>query len=276
MGGPRSLATVVLRRPRSVGRGLGRPGGRLSVMRLGRRRAGDRGPREVFSEWEAADEASDTPAAIALAEELLALTPDSSFSWSRQGCSPRRWAGGRSRRTATSGRSSCSRRVTPRPSTARTLRPGTSASPPPHWVTGGQPGRPGAPTASNSMSPTSPSMATSGSDRSASTPSRPSRTRCWRSSERPRSSGAGAGARRTAWLPTSRSPNPGTGSATRFSTTAHPRHPRARRTRVSVFDELVRLEDSGLPTWQAHVVGSGQDDLEGLAALLGPRGLGDG
>ena len=42
---------------------------------------------------------------------------------------------------------------------------------------------------------------------------------------------------------------------------------------LSVFDELVRLEDSGLPTWQAHVVGSGHDDLEALAALLGPRGL---
>ena len=58
---------------------------RLSAMRLGRRRVGGRGPRQVFSEWEAADEAGDTHAAIPLAEELLALTPDSSFSWFRAG-----------------------------------------------------------------------------------------------------------------------------------------------------------------------------------------------
>lgn len=42
----------------------------------------------------------------------------------------------------------------------------------------------------------------------------------------------------------------------------------------AVFDELARLEDSGLPTWQAYVVGATSDDLEVLSDLVGPRGLG--
>jgi hypothetical protein len=41
-----------------------------------------------------------------------------------------------------------------------------------------------------------------------------------------------------------------------------------------VFDELARLEDSGLPTWQAYVVGATSDDHEVLSDLVGPRGLG--
>ncbi|WP_437771713.1 tetratricopeptide repeat protein [Arthrobacter sp. KNU40] len=42
---------------------------------------------------------------------------------------------------------------------------------------------------------------------------------------------------------------------------------------VSVFDELERLEESGLPTWQAQVVGATSDDLQTLSDLLGRRGL---
>lgn len=43
---------------------------------------------------------------------------------------------------------------------------------------------------------------------------------------------------------------------------------------VSVFDELARLEDSGLPTWQARVTGASPGDVDELADLAGPRGLG--
>lgn len=43
---------------------------------------------------------------------------------------------------------------------------------------------------------------------------------------------------------------------------------------VSVFDELARLEESGLPTWQVRVSGVGDGDLQALSDLLGPRGLG--
>ena len=43
---------------------------------------------------------------------------------------------------------------------------------------------------------------------------------------------------------------------------------------LAVFDELARLEDSGLPTWQAYIVGATSDDLEALSDLVGPRGLG--
>lgn len=43
---------------------------------------------------------------------------------------------------------------------------------------------------------------------------------------------------------------------------------------VSVFDELDRLEDSGLPTWQALVAGAAPDDTAALGDLAGARGLG--
>ncbi|MGO4249459.1 tetratricopeptide repeat protein [Paenarthrobacter sp. RAF54_2] len=43
---------------------------------------------------------------------------------------------------------------------------------------------------------------------------------------------------------------------------------------VPVFNELERLESSGIPTWQAQITGAGQEDLQALADTLGPRGLG--
>jgi hypothetical protein len=43
---------------------------------------------------------------------------------------------------------------------------------------------------------------------------------------------------------------------------------------VAVFDQLARLEESGLPTWQAQVVGAVPADLDALADLIGPQGLG--
>jgi tetratricopeptide (TPR) repeat protein len=43
---------------------------------------------------------------------------------------------------------------------------------------------------------------------------------------------------------------------------------------VSVFDELGRLEESGLPTWQAQIVGATAEDVQALSDLLGQRGLG--
>ena len=43
---------------------------------------------------------------------------------------------------------------------------------------------------------------------------------------------------------------------------------------VSVFDELERLDESGIPTWQAQVSGADSGDLQALSDLFGPRGLG--
>lgn len=43
---------------------------------------------------------------------------------------------------------------------------------------------------------------------------------------------------------------------------------------VSVFDELEKLHDAGIPTWQAQVEGATPDDVDALGDLAGPRGLG--
>ncbi|ONI68618.1 hypothetical protein BWI15_37180 [Kribbella sp. ALI-6-A] len=43
---------------------------------------------------------------------------------------------------------------------------------------------------------------------------------------------------------------------------------------VAVFDQLARLEDSGLPTWQAQVLNANPSDLDALADLAASRGLG--
>jgi hypothetical protein len=43
---------------------------------------------------------------------------------------------------------------------------------------------------------------------------------------------------------------------------------------VPVFDELLRLASSDLPTWQAVVSGADAEDLQALADLVGSRGLG--
>jgi hypothetical protein len=43
---------------------------------------------------------------------------------------------------------------------------------------------------------------------------------------------------------------------------------------MPVFDELARLEDSGLPTWQAQTTGAAAVDLQALGDLAGPAGLG--
>lgn len=45
-------------------------------------------------------------------------------------------------------------------------------------------------------------------------------------------------------------------------------------TEVSVFDQLERLNDSGMPTWQAQVDGASADDIEALGDIAGQRGLG--
>ncbi|MER7247643.1 hypothetical protein [Kribbella sp. NPDC000426] len=54
----------------------------------------------------------------------------------------------------------------------------------------------------------------------------------------------------------------------------HDGEPKGHRNDVPVFDELARLEESGLSTWQAQVVGADADDKEALADLAGPAGLG--
>ncbi|WP_258803452.1 tetratricopeptide repeat protein [Pseudarthrobacter sp. NS4] len=43
---------------------------------------------------------------------------------------------------------------------------------------------------------------------------------------------------------------------------------------VPVFDQLQRLEDSGLPTWEARITGAAPDDIRELSSHLEQRGLG--
>jgi len=43
---------------------------------------------------------------------------------------------------------------------------------------------------------------------------------------------------------------------------------------VSVFDEIARLHDSQMPTWQAQVAGASEADIDAAADLFGERGLG--
>lgn len=43
---------------------------------------------------------------------------------------------------------------------------------------------------------------------------------------------------------------------------------------VPVFEELLRMEDSGIPTWQAQVDGAADDDYWALEQILGPREMG--
>jgi hypothetical protein len=43
---------------------------------------------------------------------------------------------------------------------------------------------------------------------------------------------------------------------------------------VSVFDELDKLQDSAIPTWQAVVEGATVEDVAYLGDIAGPRGLG--
>ena len=43
---------------------------------------------------------------------------------------------------------------------------------------------------------------------------------------------------------------------------------------LAVFDQLQRLEDSGVPTWQADVYGATADDLQELSDVLDRQGLG--
>lgn len=58
----------------------------------------------------------------------------------------------------------------------------------------------------------------------------------------------------------------------------HDGEPKGRRRRgdheVAVFDELALLDESGLQTWQAQVLGAGPDDLTALVDLAGPKDLG--
>lgn len=63
-----------------------------------------------------------------------------------------------------------------------------------------------------------------------------------------------------------------------FDVVLHDGEPKGQRRlgeqEMSVFDELERLEESGLPTWQAQVVGATADDLRALADAAGPAGIG--
>ncbi len=236
---------------------------------------GGRGPRQVFSEWEAADEAGDTQAAIALAEELLALTPDSSFSWFHAGLLSKalgRWeeSAYRNQRAVELFTSSDAQAFDGENPAAWNL--GIAATALGDWRTARNAWRAYGIELDESDQPIEGTFGF-GPVRINPEPAIPHQVLdhlgetevvwCWRRSP---AHGVIASV-----------PLPESGHRFR-DTLLHDGAPRGTRVldgrELPVFDELVRLEDSGLPTWQAHVVGAGSDELQALSELLDPRGMG--
>ena len=238
---------------------------------------GGRGPRQVFSEWEAADEAGDTQAAIALAEELLALTPDSSFSWFHAGLLSKalgRWeeSAYRNQRAVELFTSSDAQAFDGENPAAWNL--GIAATALGDWRTARNAWRAYGIELDESDQPIEGTFGF-GPVRINPEPAIPHQVLdhlgetevvwCWRRSP---AHGVIASV-----------PLPESGHRFR-DTLLHDGAPRGTRVldgrELPVFDELVRLEDSGLPTWQAHVVGAGSDELPGAVGAArstwdGPR-----
>lgn len=240
---------------------------------LGKRR----GPEEVWRDWTAADEAGDAERASALASELLELTPRSYFSWFHAGLlskALRNWAESSERNAR------ALELFTPEDAEAfdgvnpAAWNLGIAATALGDWATarkawaaygvdgigsGTEPidGDFGlAPVRLNPDQPSLPHQVT---------PSAGSAevVWCWR--------------RSPAHAVISNVPLPESGH--RFGDVIlHDGEPKGTRRlgdrEVAVFDQLQRLEDSGVPTWQAQVSGATPADLQELSELLGHRGLG--
>ena len=236
-----------------------------------------RKPQEVWSDWQAADEAGDADRAEALASELLQLTPQSYFSWFQAGLlskARRNWPESAERNAR------ALEHFTPQDAEAfdganpAAWNLGIAATALGDWATarrawvaygldsfGAETGIIDvdcglAPVRLNPDQPSLPHQEppTSGTAEV---------VWCWR--------------RSPAHAVISSVPLPESGHRFR-DVILHDGEPKGSRLlgdqEVSVFDELERLDESGLPTWQAQVSGAGSDDLQALSDLFGPRGLG--
>lgn len=236
-----------------------------------------RGPQEVWSEWKAADEAGDAEKATVLASELLQLTPKSYYSWFQAGLlskARRDWPesfarNARAMELFTTRDSEEFNGVNPAAwnlgiaSTAL----GDWATARQAWASYGLEGFDGE---------TGPIDVDCGMAPVRLNPDRPSLPHqvlpvvgatevvwCWR--------------RSPAHAVIASVPLPDSGHAFR-DVVLHDGEPKGTRRlddqEVSVFDQLERLEASGLPTWQAQISGASSDDMQALSDLLGRRGLG--
>jgi hypothetical protein len=247
------------------------------TMRTWRGLGKRRGPGEVWRDWTAADEAGDAERAAALAAELLELTPRSYFSWFHAGLLSKalgNWA------------ESCERNAralelfTPEDAEAfdgvnpAAWNLGIAATALGDWATARR-----AWTAygvDGLGSGTEPIDGDFGLAPVRLNPDQPSL---------PHQVMPSAGSPEVVWC-RRRSPAhavisnvPLPESGHRFGDVIlHDGEPKGTRRlgdrEVAVFDQLQRLEDSGMPTWQAAVSGASQDDLQELSELLEIRGLG--
>lgn len=236
-----------------------------------------RGPHDVWSEWKAADEAGDAATAAVLASELLQLTPTSYYSWFQAGLLAKalgNWPESRERNgravelfTAKDGKEfdganpaawnlgiastalgdwATARRAW----AAYGLERFEDESGPIDMDCGMAPVR---------LNPDQPSLPHQKVHTAGSTEV----VWCWR--------------RSPAHAVIASVPLPESGHRFR-DVVLHDGEPKGTRRldgqEVSVFDQLERLEDSGLSTWQAQVAGASSDDLQALSDLCEQRPLG--
>lgn len=246
----------------------------MGRLRLGRK--GERSPQEVWAEWEAADAAGNTRLAEDLASELLALTPDSSFSWFHAGMLSKalgRWPESFTRNTRAVELFSSRDADFFDGENPAAWNLGIAATAIGDWAAARQAWRTfGIEGIPDGTGPIDVDFGL-GPIRINPEPAMPHQVVprhgttevvwCWR--------------RSPAHAVIASVPLPESGHRFR-DVLLHDGQPRGSRMlhgeERTVFDELARLEDSGLPTWQAHIVGATATDIDALTSVLGPRGLG--
>lgn len=246
-------------------------------MRKRRGLGKQRGPREVWLEWTAADEAADADKAAALAAELLELTPRSYFSWFHAGLLSKarcNWPEVLERNVRaleffTPADAKDFDGVNP---AAWNL--GIAATAMSDWTTARQAWTAyGVEGMGSGTEPIDGDFGQAPVRLNPDQPSLPHQVMQW------------AGATEVVWCwrrsPAhaiiSNVPLPESGHRFR-DVILHDGEPKGTRRlggrEVAVFDQLQRLEDSGLPTWQAQVAGATGKDLQELSDLIERRGLG--
>lgn len=234
------------------------------------------GPQEVWSAWKAADEAGDAGRAALLASELLQLTPESYYSWFQAGLlskARRNWPESAERNAR------ALELFTPKDAEEfngdnpaawnlgiASTALGDWATARRAWAAYGIKGFEGG---------TGPIDVDCGMAPVRLNPDRPSLPHqllpsagtaevvwCWR--------------RSPAHAVIASVPLPESGHRFR-DVVLHDGEPKGTRLlddrEVSVFDELERLEESDLPTWQAQIIGAASEDFQALSDLLGQRGF---
>jgi tetratricopeptide (TPR) repeat protein len=235
-----------------------------------------RGPQEVWSDWKAADEAGDAGRAALLASELLQLTPESYYSWFQAGLLSKargNWPESIERNAR------ALELFTPKDAeefngaNPAAWNLGIASTALGDWATArrawaaygiaGFEGEAGPIDVDCGMAPVRLN------------PDRPSLPHqllpsagtaevvwCWR--------------RSPAHAVIASVPLPESGHRFR-DVVLHDGEPKGTRLlddrEVSVFDELERLEESDLPTWQAQIIGATSEDFQALSDLLGQRGF---